>query len=225
MSPSILVVDDEPDVALLFRHRFHREVREGTYVMHFANSGEMAPEQLTNGIAPTLIVILSDIYRVGPFDRAIRASGKSKTEAIISFSARHRRQARASASRLPPYGGTLGGRDSERVASRWYRAAGGDNDRPGRDDNPGAQERSEPGATCATGTARAAGAVRSRCRAARGSSGAVGRGPRRAALPNPAHTAAEVRRDTANTHQFADLPERRASVERLERARFRRAVS
>jgi hypothetical protein len=48
MSPSIQVVDDEPDVALLFRHRFHREVREGTYVMHFANSGEMAPEQLTN---------------------------------------------------------------------------------------------------------------------------------------------------------------------------------
>ena len=42
MSVSILVVDDEPDVALLFRQRFRREVRDGTYVMHFANSGEMA---------------------------------------------------------------------------------------------------------------------------------------------------------------------------------------
>jgi CheY-like chemotaxis protein len=37
-----LVVDDEPDVALLFRQRFRREARAGTYVMHFANSGEGA---------------------------------------------------------------------------------------------------------------------------------------------------------------------------------------
>jgi CheY-like chemotaxis protein len=65
MSVSILVVDDEPDVALLFRQRFRREVREGTYVMHFANSGEMALEQLSNGIEPTLIVILSDINMPG----------------------------------------------------------------------------------------------------------------------------------------------------------------
>jgi CheY-like chemotaxis protein len=65
MSLSILVVDDEPDVALLFRQRFRREVREGTYVMHFANSGEMALEQLATGIEPTLIVILSDINMPG----------------------------------------------------------------------------------------------------------------------------------------------------------------
>jgi CheY-like chemotaxis protein len=65
MSVSILVVDDEPDVALLFRQRFRREARDGTYVMHFANSGEMALEQLTNGIEPTLIVILSDINMPG----------------------------------------------------------------------------------------------------------------------------------------------------------------
>jgi len=61
MSVSILVVDDEPDVAELFRQRFRREVRDGTYVMHFANSGEMALEQLSGGIEPPLIVILSDI--------------------------------------------------------------------------------------------------------------------------------------------------------------------
>ena len=40
MSVSILVVDDEPDVADLFRQRFRREARDGTYVMHFATSGE-----------------------------------------------------------------------------------------------------------------------------------------------------------------------------------------
>ena len=40
MTVSILVVDDESDVADLFRQRFRREVRQGTYAMHFANSGE-----------------------------------------------------------------------------------------------------------------------------------------------------------------------------------------
>ncbi len=65
MSVSILVVDDEPDIALLFRQRFRREVREGTYVMHFAGSGEEALQQLSNRIEPTLIVILSDINMPG----------------------------------------------------------------------------------------------------------------------------------------------------------------
>ena len=59
------MVDDEPDVALLFRQRFRREAREGIYVMHFANSGETALEQLVEGIEPTLIVILSDINMPG----------------------------------------------------------------------------------------------------------------------------------------------------------------
>ena len=65
MSVSILVVDDEPDVADLFRQRFRREVRDGTYVMHFADSGEEALQQLGNGIEPQLIVILSDINMPG----------------------------------------------------------------------------------------------------------------------------------------------------------------
>ena len=38
MSMSILVIDDEPDVAELFRQRFRRETRQGTYVLHYANS-------------------------------------------------------------------------------------------------------------------------------------------------------------------------------------------
>jgi len=65
MSTSILVVDDEPDVAELFRQRFRREVRQGTYAMHFAASGEQALEKLVDGIEPTLIVILSDINMPG----------------------------------------------------------------------------------------------------------------------------------------------------------------
>ena len=65
MSVSILVVDDEPDIAELFRQRFRREVREGLYVLHFAPSGEAALNLLSEGIRPELIVILSDINMPG----------------------------------------------------------------------------------------------------------------------------------------------------------------
>jgi CheY-like chemotaxis protein len=65
MSVSILVVDDEPDVADLFRQRFRREARDGTYVLHFAGSGEEALERLDGQIQPELIVILSDINMPG----------------------------------------------------------------------------------------------------------------------------------------------------------------
>jgi two-component system, response regulator, stage 0 sporulation protein F len=62
---SILVVDDESDVAELFRQRFRRETRQGTYVLHFALSAEAALDQLADGIRPRLIVILSDINMPG----------------------------------------------------------------------------------------------------------------------------------------------------------------
>jgi CheY-like chemotaxis protein len=65
MTCSILVVDDEPDVAEMFRQRFRREARQGTYVLHFAASGEEALDKLANGVRPELIVILSDINMPG----------------------------------------------------------------------------------------------------------------------------------------------------------------
>lgn len=65
MSVSILVVDDEADVADLFRQRFRRETRQGTYVLHFALSGEEALEKLADGVEPQLKVILSDINMPG----------------------------------------------------------------------------------------------------------------------------------------------------------------
>jgi CheY-like chemotaxis protein len=65
MSVSILVVDDEADVADLFRQRFRREARQGVYVLHFAFSGEEALEKLASEIEPQLIVILSDINMPG----------------------------------------------------------------------------------------------------------------------------------------------------------------
>jgi CheY-like chemotaxis protein len=65
MSPSILVVDDEPDVAELFRQRFRCEARQGTYVLHFAASGQEALERLAEEIKPELMVVLSDINMPG----------------------------------------------------------------------------------------------------------------------------------------------------------------
>ncbi len=65
MSVSILVVDDEADVAELFRQQFRREVRQGRYVIHFAQSAEEALGKLGDGIQPELIVLLSDINMPG----------------------------------------------------------------------------------------------------------------------------------------------------------------
>jgi two-component system, response regulator, stage 0 sporulation protein F len=65
MTVSILIVDDEPDVATLFRQQFRREAREGEYVLHFAVSAAEALERLAGDIEPRLIVILSDINMPG----------------------------------------------------------------------------------------------------------------------------------------------------------------
>ena len=60
---SILVVDDEPDIADLFRQRFRREARQGTYVMHFAASEAL--DRLAEEIQPSLLAVLSDINMPG----------------------------------------------------------------------------------------------------------------------------------------------------------------
>jgi two-component system, response regulator, stage 0 sporulation protein F len=65
MVVSILVVDDEADVAELFRQRFRREARQGTYVLHFANSGDQALKLLDDAIEPELLAVLSDINMPG----------------------------------------------------------------------------------------------------------------------------------------------------------------
>ncbi|MFZ3236403.1 MAG: response regulator [Stellaceae bacterium] len=64
MSFSILIVDDEPDVADLFRQRFRREVRQRRYMLHFAASGEEGLRRVAE-LGSELIVILSDINMPG----------------------------------------------------------------------------------------------------------------------------------------------------------------
>ena len=39
MNLLILVVDDEPDVEMLFRQHFRRDIRAGRFTMEFAQSG------------------------------------------------------------------------------------------------------------------------------------------------------------------------------------------
>ena len=61
MNLLILVVDDEPDVEMLFRQQFRRDLREGRFTMEFAQSGDMALQRITDATGVSLILILSDI--------------------------------------------------------------------------------------------------------------------------------------------------------------------
>ncbi len=42
----IMVVDDEPDIQLLFEQRFRKEIRRGEIAFHFAFSGDQALEMI-----------------------------------------------------------------------------------------------------------------------------------------------------------------------------------
>jgi CheY-like chemotaxis protein len=62
----ILVVDDEPDVELLFRQQFRRDLRDGRFAMEFAQSAQGALQCITECDTDTsLILILSDINMPG----------------------------------------------------------------------------------------------------------------------------------------------------------------
>ena len=65
MTLLILVVDDEPDVELLFRQQFRRDLRAGRFTMEFAPSGDVALQRITNAAGVSLILILSDINMPG----------------------------------------------------------------------------------------------------------------------------------------------------------------
>jgi CheY-like chemotaxis protein len=61
----ILVVDDEPDVELLFRQQFRRDLRAGRFDMEFAQSAPAALQRITDAAGVSLILILSDINMPG----------------------------------------------------------------------------------------------------------------------------------------------------------------
>jgi CheY-like chemotaxis protein len=61
----ILVVDDEPDVELLFRQQFRRDLRAGRFTMDFAQSASIALARINDAREQSLILILSDINMPG----------------------------------------------------------------------------------------------------------------------------------------------------------------
>ena len=61
----ILVVDDEPDVEVLFRQQFRRDLRSGRFLMEFAPSAPAALVRAAEIKDPSLILILSDINMPG----------------------------------------------------------------------------------------------------------------------------------------------------------------
>jgi len=65
MSLLILVVDDEPDVEVLFKQQFRHDLRAGRFTMEFARSGDMALARLVEAEGVSIILILSDINMPG----------------------------------------------------------------------------------------------------------------------------------------------------------------
>ena len=65
MTLLVLVVDDEPDVEILFRQQFRRELRSGRFTMEFAQSAPAALKRITDAETVSLILILSDINMPG----------------------------------------------------------------------------------------------------------------------------------------------------------------
>jgi CheY-like chemotaxis protein len=61
MSFLVLVVDDEPDVEMLFRQRFRRDLRADRFMMEFAPSANVALQCIVDAKSVSLILILSDI--------------------------------------------------------------------------------------------------------------------------------------------------------------------
>jgi CheY-like chemotaxis protein len=65
MSFLVLVVDDEPDVEMLFRQQFRRDLRAGRFTMEFAESADKALRRISEVTNELLILILSDINMPG----------------------------------------------------------------------------------------------------------------------------------------------------------------
>jgi CheY-like chemotaxis protein len=61
----VLVVDDEPDVEVLFRQQFRRELRSERFTMEFAQSAAAALQRIADAGTASLILILSDINMPG----------------------------------------------------------------------------------------------------------------------------------------------------------------
>jgi DNA-binding NtrC family response regulator len=65
MTVRVLVVDDEPDVEVMFRQHFRRETRQGAYALDFALSAKAALEKLSSHVGDDIALMVSDINMPG----------------------------------------------------------------------------------------------------------------------------------------------------------------
>jgi len=61
----VLIVDGEPDIEVLFRQKFRRELLRGRFTMEFTQSAAAALARITDVEVASLILILSDINMPG----------------------------------------------------------------------------------------------------------------------------------------------------------------
>ena len=82
MNPLVLVVDDEPDVEVLFRQQFRRDLRTNRFTMEFAQSAPMALQRISDAGDRSLILILSDINMPGMSGLELTAYGDAETKRL-----------------------------------------------------------------------------------------------------------------------------------------------
>ena len=73
----ILVVDDEPDVEMLFRQHFRRDLRAGRFTMEFVQSAPVVLQSISNASDASLILILSATSSTFPTTSARATSSSS----------------------------------------------------------------------------------------------------------------------------------------------------
>ncbi len=78
MGVSILVVDDESDVAELFRQRFRREARRGVVELYFAGSGADALSLLERTFEAPPEYLLADVNMPGMSGIELVAEAKAR---------------------------------------------------------------------------------------------------------------------------------------------------
>lgn len=65
MTVRVLVVDDEPDVEVMFRQQFRRETRQGLYRLDFVLSAKEALQKLAGCMGEDIVLLVSDINMPG----------------------------------------------------------------------------------------------------------------------------------------------------------------
>ena len=82
MTFTILIVDDEPDAALLFQQNFRREIRRSKIRFFFEQSGEGALAVLKSDKTPSVLLVLSDINMPGMSGMELLVKVKSRRPSL-----------------------------------------------------------------------------------------------------------------------------------------------